>query len=75
MIFPLDTFTVKYYSALNAEPIEKFILGIKNYKLTQVNADLYVSPKGDDSNFADALLLPVSHSNTRNQKEYPVDRN
>jgi signal transduction histidine kinase/AraC-like DNA-binding protein len=50
MIIPLDTFTVKYYSALNAEPIEKFVLGIKNFKLTQVNADLYVSPNGNDSN-------------------------
>jgi parallel beta-helix repeat protein len=50
MIIPLDTFTVKYYSALNAEPIEKFVLGIKNFKLTQVNADLYVNPDGNDSN-------------------------
>ncbi|OGU77338.1 MAG: hypothetical protein A2V93_11875 [Ignavibacteria bacterium RBG_16_34_14] len=50
MIIPLDTFTVKYYSALNAEPIEKFVLGIKNFKLTQVNADLYVNPDGEDSN-------------------------
>jgi parallel beta-helix repeat protein len=47
---PLDTFTVKYYSALNAEPVEKFPLTIKNFKLTQLNADLYVSPDGDDSN-------------------------
>jgi signal transduction histidine kinase/DNA-binding response OmpR family regulator len=50
MMIPLDTFTVKYYSALNAEPIEKFVLGIKNFKLTQVNADLYVNPDGKDSN-------------------------
>ncbi|MCU0344409.1 MAG: ATP-binding protein [Ignavibacterium sp.] len=50
MMIPLDTFTVKYYSALNAEPIEKFVLGIKNFKLTQVNADLYVSPNGNDTN-------------------------
>jgi parallel beta-helix repeat protein len=50
MMIPLDTFTVKYYSALNAEPIEKFVLGIKNFKLTQVNADLYVNPDGNDSN-------------------------
>lgn len=50
MEVPLDTFTVKYYSELNAEPIDKWVLGIKNYKLTQVNADLYVSPDGDDSN-------------------------
>lgn len=47
---PLDTFTVKYYSALNAEPVDKWVLGIKNFKLTQVDADLYVSPDGDDSN-------------------------
>lgn len=46
----LDTFTVKYYSALNAEPVEKFPLSIKNFKLTQVDADLYVNPEGDDSN-------------------------
>ena len=50
MTFPLDTFTVKYYSALNVEPIWNFILDIKNFKLTQVNADLYVNPIGDDSN-------------------------
>ena len=50
MTVPLDTFTVKYYSALNAEPAEHFQLTIKNYKLTQVNADLYVSPNGNDSN-------------------------
>lgn len=47
---PLDTFTVKYYSSLNAEPVEKFPLTIKNFKLTQVNADLYINPDGDDSN-------------------------
>jgi len=46
----LDTFTVKYYSALNAEPVKKFPLTIKNFKLAQVNTDLYVSPDGDDSN-------------------------
>lgn len=50
MTFPLDTFSVKHYSELNVEPIENFILVIKNFKLTQVNADLYVSPGGDDSN-------------------------
>jgi signal transduction histidine kinase/AraC-like DNA-binding protein len=50
MAVPIDTFTVKYYSALNAEPVDKFPLTIKNFKLTQVNADLYVSPEGDDNN-------------------------
>ncbi|OGU76011.1 MAG: hypothetical protein A2W11_06340 [Ignavibacteria bacterium RBG_16_35_7] len=50
MAVPLDTFTVKYYSSLNAEPVEKFPLTIKNFKLKQVHADLYVSPDGDDSN-------------------------
>lgn len=50
MEVPLDTFTVKYYSALNAEPISKWLLQVKNFKLTQVDADLYVSPDGDDSN-------------------------
>ena len=48
--FALDTFTVKHYSALNAEPVEKIPLTIKNFKLTQVNADIYVSPNGDDYN-------------------------
>jgi hypothetical protein len=47
---PLDTFTVKYYSAINVEPVEKFPLTIKNFKLPQVNADIYVSPDGNDSN-------------------------
>jgi signal transduction histidine kinase/DNA-binding NarL/FixJ family response regulator len=46
----LDTFTVKYYSALNAEPVIRFPITLKNIKLTQVNADLYVSPDGNDSN-------------------------
>jgi hypothetical protein len=50
MVIPLDTFTVKNYSALNVEPVDKFVLGIRNFKLTQVNANLYVSPDGDDSN-------------------------
>lgn len=50
MEVPLDTFTVKYYSALNAEPVEKFPITLKNFKLTQVNADFYVSPDGHDSN-------------------------
>jgi predicted outer membrane repeat protein len=50
MTFLLDTFTVKYYSALNVEPVEKFFLYIKNSKLAQVNADLYVDPVGNDSN-------------------------
>jgi signal transduction histidine kinase/DNA-binding NarL/FixJ family response regulator len=48
-VIPLDTFTVQHYSALNAEPIEKFILEIKNFKIPQVNADLYVGPDGDDA--------------------------
>jgi signal transduction histidine kinase/DNA-binding response OmpR family regulator len=47
---PIDTFTVQYYSALNAEPVEKFPLTIKNFKLTQANADMYVSPHGNDNN-------------------------
>jgi len=46
----LDTFTVQHYSALNAEPVEKFPLTIRNFKLAQVNADLYVNPEGNDSN-------------------------
>jgi signal transduction histidine kinase/DNA-binding response OmpR family regulator len=46
----LDTFTVKYYSSLNAEPVEKFLLTTKNFKLTQVDANLYVNPDGNDSN-------------------------
>jgi parallel beta-helix repeat protein len=50
MVIPLDTFTVKNYSALNVEPVDKFVLGIRNFKLTHVNANLYVSPDGDDSN-------------------------
>ncbi|MCU0413388.1 MAG: ATP-binding protein, partial [Ignavibacteriaceae bacterium] len=50
MAVPLDTFTVKYYSNLNAEPVIRFPITLKNFKLTQVNADLYVSPEGDDNN-------------------------
>ena len=50
MEFQIDTFTVMHYSALNAEPVDRFPLTVKNFKLTQVNADLYVSPEGNDSN-------------------------
>ena len=59
MAVPLDTFTVKYYSDLNAEPVKRFQITLKNFKLKQVNADLYVSPEGDDANSGLSLDEPL----------------
>jgi parallel beta-helix repeat protein len=63
MIIPLDTFTVKEYSALNVEPIDKFVLGVKHFKLKQLNADLFVSPYGNDSNTGLSSSEPLKSLN------------
>jgi len=46
----VDTFTVLYPTEFHADPLENFSFDILNCKIEQVDADLYVSPDGDDSN-------------------------
>ena len=45
-----DTFTVLYPTSYHASPIENFAFDILHGMLEQVNADLYVSPAGDNTN-------------------------
>jgi predicted outer membrane repeat protein len=46
----VDTFTVLYPTDLYARPISNFTFDILHGVIEQVDADLYVSPSGDDSN-------------------------
>ena len=46
----LDTFTVMYPTAVHAAPLENFSFDILNGIITQANADLYVSPNGNNDN-------------------------
>jgi hypothetical protein len=46
----VDTFTVMNPTGYHACPIDNFTFDILHGMLPQVNADLYVSPEGDDSN-------------------------
>ena len=46
----LDTFTVMHPTDYQAYPSHNFTFDIMNYKMEQVNADLYVDPSGDDNN-------------------------
>jgi len=46
----VDTFTVISPSDYYAYPSHKFTFDILNYKIAQENADLFVSPTGDDNN-------------------------
>ncbi len=46
----LDTFSVLYPTGFYAKPISNFSFNILHGKITQVNADLFVSPEGDNSN-------------------------
>ena len=46
----VDTFTVMIPTGFHASPIDNFTFDILHGMLPQVNADLYVSPEGDDSN-------------------------
>jgi hypothetical protein len=45
----VDTFTVLYPTMYHAYPIENFTFDILHSKLEQVEADLYVSPEGDNA--------------------------
>ncbi|HHJ53811.1 MAG TPA: DUF1565 domain-containing protein, partial [Caldithrix abyssi] len=46
----LDTFTVKYPVEKYAFPLSNFSFDIRNGKIPQAEADLYVSPSGNDQN-------------------------
>jgi len=46
----VDTFTVMIPTEFHAYPIENFTFDILNGKIEQVNADLYVSPVGSNTN-------------------------
>ena len=46
----VDTFTVLTPTDYYASPIDNFTFDILNYINQQINADLYVSPDGDDTN-------------------------
>ncbi|MCD6176321.1 MAG: right-handed parallel beta-helix repeat-containing protein [Candidatus Cloacimonetes bacterium] len=46
----VDTFTVMTPTGFHASPITNFTFDIQHGMIEQVNADLYVSPLGDDAN-------------------------
>ncbi len=46
----VDTFTVRYPTEFHVENMGKFSFDILAGKITQVDADLYVSPSGNDTN-------------------------
>jgi len=46
----VDTFSVLYPTNYYAKPFSNFSFDILHGKITQVNADLFVSPEGDNSN-------------------------
>jgi len=46
----VDTFTVLAPTNLHATPLDSFSFDIQHGKIEQVNADLYVSPYGDNEN-------------------------
>ena len=46
----LDTCTVAFPTDLTMYPAEKFISDILNFKIQQIDADIYVSPSGNDLN-------------------------
>ena len=61
----VDTFTVLYPTEFHSYPIENFSFDILNGKIEQVNADLYVSPEGDNTNgglTADDPLMTIRYA-------------
>lgn len=46
----LDTFSVLHPTSLYAQPVSNFSFSILHGKLAQVNADVFVSPEGDNGN-------------------------
>ena len=68
----VDTFTVMNPTGYHACPINNFTFDILHGMLPQVNADLYVSPEGDDSNTGlswDDPLKTVTSSISRIQAD------
>lgn len=60
----LDTFTVKTKTDLHAYPSSKFNLETENYKILQINKNLYVSTSGSDINTGLSESEPLKHLNT-----------
>lgn len=58
-IVKLDTFSVLIPTKFHAAPLSKFSFNILHGYHEQVNADLYVSPAGDDSNSGLSAHEPV----------------
>ncbi|MDO9576795.1 MAG: FlgD immunoglobulin-like domain containing protein [Candidatus Cloacimonadales bacterium] len=50
MLVYVDTFTVQVPSNYFANPIEHITFNIQNFYLSAINADVYVSPEGSNSN-------------------------
>ncbi|MEA2095454.1 MAG: right-handed parallel beta-helix repeat-containing protein [Candidatus Cloacimonadota bacterium] len=46
----VDTFTVTQVDDYFASPVENFTFDILNYKIEQINQDIYVNPNGSDEN-------------------------
>jgi len=60
-----DTFTVQHPTAYYAEPFSNFSFDILHGKIAQVDADLYVSPLGDNANSGltpDEPLMNISYA-------------
>jgi hypothetical protein len=61
----VDTFTVVYPIPQYAAPLEYFTFDILNYKVKQEEADLYISPGGNDANTglaSNQSLLTITHA-------------
>ncbi|MCD4682828.1 MAG: hypothetical protein K8R86_06065, partial [Bacteroidales bacterium] len=57
----VDTFTVLYPTDYHAFPSENFYFDILNGKVEQVDADMYVSPQGDNANSGLSANEPVKN--------------
>lgn len=60
----LDTFTVLTPTSYNCNPLSNFTFNILNGKLAQIDADLYVSPTGNDLNSGLNVWEPLSSIST-----------
>lgn len=60
----IDTFSVILPTEYHAYPIENFEFDILNGKIEQVNADLYVSPEGENSNGGLSANDPLKNIHT-----------
>jgi predicted outer membrane repeat protein len=55
----VDTFTVSYPSSFHAYPIENYEFDIECGILPRINADLYISPEGDNNNTGTSVDDPL----------------